>query len=81
MPADLFELGFGLPVSIRQVASLILEKINSGSLNFDAKSLRDGESFVSVADISAFQKSYNWTPVYNLDLGLDLTIQTISNSL
>lgn len=70
-----FELGSGLPVSIRSFVELVhTQSTSSSPLVFGALAYRDGEIMHSSADIEALKK-LGWSPNYSLESGVKRVIE------
>ncbi len=71
-----YEVGSGNPISIREFVEKVHKLTSSKTkLEFGAFPYRDGEVMNSQANISALEL-LKWDCKYNLDLGLELTIES-----
>jgi len=71
---EIFNVGSGQAIKIKEVALRIRSIIGKGELNFGAYKYRNHESMFLVADISKSKEILNWLPKVSLKKGLSETI-------
>ena len=77
---EVFNIGSGIPVSIKFVVNKILTLIGSGSADFGAIKYRPFENMSLYADTSKIFKFLGWQAKVDLDKGLIMTIDYFLNS-
>ena len=70
----IFNIGSGVPTSIKALANLIRNQVGSGTLVFGAVPYRTGENFELFADNQAALNILGWTPNIGLHEGIKQTI-------
>ena len=74
---NIFNLGTGKRISIKELAKKIYKKIKKGKLKLNEKKLHYGEYPIMIPNISKARKILKWMPKISLDKGLLKTIKTI----
>jgi len=67
---EIFNIGAGSPISLTELAKLILKITNKGNLNINYAEPRPGDIIHSYADISKAKKLLKFEPKYNQEQGL-----------
>ena len=67
---NIFNIGSGVPVTIRSVVELITKIINKGKPIFGEIPLRPGEAMNLYANIEFIQKVLNWEPKVGFQTGI-----------
>lgn len=69
-------IGSGQPVTVKSVVEMIADRLVQRELvKFGAVAVSDDESQLLVANNKRLTKEVGWRPVYDLDSGLDRTIE------
>lgn len=78
-----YSIGNGFAVSIRSIVELIrnLTKNSITAIEYGAIPYREYEVMYSVADISKLRKDTGWYPEFNLESGMERTIQWYKESI
>ena len=71
---EIFNLGTGNPIKIKDLIKKICKIIKKGKPNFGVINLRRDEPLKLFANINKVKKLLKWTPKYNLQYGLSKTI-------
>jgi len=66
----IFNVGSGIPVTIRSVVKTITKIINKGKPQYGVLPYRPGENMNLYANINHIKKVLNWKPVVNFDEGI-----------
>ena len=72
---EIFNIGFGRPLKIKNIIKKILFYYKSGNPQFDKIKLRREEQMKIYPDISKARSVLNWKPKVNFLKGLKKTIQ------
>ena len=72
---EIFNIGFGRPLKIKNIIKKILFYYKSGNPQFDKIKLRSEEQMKIYPDISKARSVLNWKPKVNFLTGLKKTIQ------
>jgi nucleoside-diphosphate-sugar epimerase len=72
---QIFNVGSGLPVSIKDVISSVCEITGKGQPQFGKVHYRPGENMALYADVNKIQRVIGWKPEVDLDTGLAQTIE------
>ena len=67
---EIFNIGAGSPISLTELAKLILKITNKGNLKINYTEPRAGDIIHSYADISKAKKLLKFEPKYNQEQGL-----------
>ena len=76
---QIFNVGSGMAVSIREVIELIREKVGKGSPKFGQIPYRPGENMSLYANIEKAKNILDWAPKISLTQGIDATINSLSD--
>ena len=71
---EIFNVGSGKPVKVKNVINKIRNKIKNGNPNFGKLTLRKDEAQLIYPNINKVKKYFNWKPTTSLDNGLNKTI-------
>jgi nucleoside-diphosphate-sugar epimerase len=71
---EIFNVASGQPVIVREVLELLQQLIGTGTIDFGARPMREGEVMELYADIGRMQTVTGWQPHINLAQGLSRTI-------
>lgn len=76
---QIYNLGLGKPIQLRQMASLITKKIKKGKIKFVKwpKDFKDVETGDYVTDITKIKKNLGFVPKYNFADGLEKTLENL----
>lgn len=69
-----YNIASGVGVEQEQFLSLIIKKFNSMS-NLFKSDMRAGECYYSNIDISKAQRDLDWSPMFNIEEGIEITVQ------
>ena len=72
---EIFNIGFGKPLKIRNIINRILSYYNSGNPLFDVIKLRKEEQMKIYPNVSKAKKTLKWKPKINFTKGLAKTIR------
>lgn len=78
---QLFNVGSGQPVSIRDMVDRIRVMIGQGKPEYGRVPYRSGENMALYPDVSKAKTLLGWSPVTSLDVGLANTIQWVRERL
>ena len=67
---NIFNVGSGVPITIRSVVEKITNIINKGKPLFGEVSFRPGENMYLYANIDSIHKVLKWKPTVNFDTGI-----------
>jgi len=67
---EIFNIGAGAPISLTELAKLILKIVNKGNLNINYAEPRPGDIIHSYADISKAKRMLKFEPRYSQEQGL-----------
>jgi nucleoside-diphosphate-sugar epimerase len=77
---QVFNVGSGLPVSIKEVISSVCEITGKGRPQFGSLRYRPGENMALYADINKIKSVTGWMPSFSLEAGLALTVKWITHA-
>lgn len=78
---EVFNIGSGKPISIREIIELVQELVGSGHPEYGVIPYRMGESMALYPDIKKANKLLNWHPKIELADGLQQTIRWVKEHL
>ena len=74
---QVFNVASQVRVSIRQLAEMVVRKVPSADGRIEHKDARIGDILHSLADISKARRDLGYSPRFDLEKGLELTIQSM----
>ena len=77
---QVFNVGSGLPISIKELISRVCEITRKGQPQFGKLHYRPAENMALYADVNKIQRVIGWKSEVNLDTGLAQTIEWIKNA-
>ncbi len=67
---NIFNIGSGKAITVKNLAYKIKNKINKGRLKFDVKKIKKSEIILSMSSIKKIKSFINWSPRISLDNGI-----------
>mgnify|MGYP001958968279 CR=1 FL=1 len=74
-PVGIYNVGTGIPTSIRSVLEKIKSQINKGNINYGSIEMRNDETKILYPNIRKIKKIFKWSPKTSLSLGIKKTIK------
>ncbi len=71
---EIFNVGTGISITIRELACIIQKKIGAGKLIFGSKKMKKSEILHSKASIKKIKQYINWSPKVTIEQGLNKLI-------
>lgn len=78
---NIFNIGSGIPIRVKDVVKLILKLVKKGKPNFGAIKMREDETLDYYPKIKKIKKTIKWSPKINLNDGIKRTIKFYKKNL
>ena len=79
IPVGIYNVGTGIPISIRSVLEKVKSQINRGNINYGYINMRKDETKILYPNIKKIKKIFKWSPKTSLSLGIKKTIKFYEN--
>jgi nucleoside-diphosphate-sugar epimerase len=71
---EIFNIGTGMPIKVRDLISTVFNMVGSGNVNFSAYTYKNGENMALYADVTKSKHILGWGAKTDLATGLSKTI-------
>lgn len=71
---QIFNVGFGKPISVKKIIKMIVSKIGKGKPDFGKIKLRKDEKKIIYSNIAKLKKTFKWHPKIKFEHGIGKTI-------
>lgn len=79
IPVGIYNVGTGIPISIRSVLEKVKSQINKGKINYGLIEMRNDETKILYPNITKIKRIMKWSPKTSLILGIKKTIKFYAN--